>query len=162
MQRAWAICAVWLLCLFGAQNAAAVEPIRVGMTVALTGPYAELGRMQYEGAQMWADDLNERGALLGRRVELVYYDDESDPAKSADLYEKLIMQDGVDLLLGPYSSDITMAASSVAERHMSSRIDNLQNTPDQRLSIAQAKVFVADHLCQDIPVNPGSDAVPHG
>jgi branched-chain amino acid transport system substrate-binding protein len=117
MLRAWAICTVWLLSLCGAQSAVAVEPIRVGMTVALTGPYAELGKMQYEGAQMWANDLNERGALLGRSVELVYYDDESDPAKSAELYEKLITQDGVDLLLGPYSSDITMAASSVAERH---------------------------------------------
>jgi branched-chain amino acid transport system substrate-binding protein len=117
MQRAWAICALLIVCLSGAQSAAAVEPVRVGMTVSLTGPYAELGKMELEGAQMWVDDLNGRGALLGRPVKLVYYDDESDPATSAALYEKLIVQDGVDLLLGPYASDITMAASSVAERH---------------------------------------------
>lgn len=117
MRKAWTVSAIWMLCLFGAQAAIAAEPIRVGMTVSLTGPYAELGKMQYEGAQLWADDLNQRGALLGRPVELVYYDDESDPAKSAALYEKLIMQDGVELLLGPYSSDITLAASNVAERH---------------------------------------------
>jgi branched-chain amino acid transport system substrate-binding protein len=55
--------------------------------------------------------------LLGRGVELVYYDDQSSPETSARLYERLITQDKVDLLLGPYGSDITMAASTVAEQH---------------------------------------------
>jgi len=55
--------------------------------------------------------------LLGRKVEIVYYDDKSDAATSARLYERLINEDKVDLLLGPYSSDLTMAASTVAENH---------------------------------------------
>jgi branched-chain amino acid transport system substrate-binding protein len=55
--------------------------------------------------------------LLGRPVKLVHYDDRSDPATSARLYERLIKEDRVDLLLGPYSSDITLAASTVAEEH---------------------------------------------
>jgi branched-chain amino acid transport system substrate-binding protein len=95
----------------------AAEPIRVGVTASLTGAYAKLGQDQLSGIRMWADDINARGALLGRKVEIVHYDDASDPEKSAALYERLITQDKVDLLLGPYSSDITLAASRVAERH---------------------------------------------
>ena len=98
-------------------NAMAAEPIRVGVTASLTGQYAELGQDQLNGMQMWADDLNDRGALLGRRVKIVHYDDGSDPDRSAALYEQLITVDRVDLLLGPYSSDITYAASAVAELH---------------------------------------------
>jgi branched-chain amino acid transport system substrate-binding protein len=85
--------------------------------VSLTGEYAALGKDQFEGMQMWADDLNARGALLGRKVKLIHYDDASSPEKSARLYERLITEDKVDLLLGPYSSDITLAASRVAESH---------------------------------------------
>jgi len=92
-------------------------PIRVGVTISLSGEFAVLGRDELQGMQMWADDLNRRGALLGRKVEIVHYDDESDPDKSAELYERLITTDKVDLLLGPYGSDITYAASAVAERH---------------------------------------------
>jgi len=92
-------------------------PTRVGVTVSLSGEYAVSGKLELEGIRMWVHDVNQRGALLGHRVELVYYDDESSPATSARLYERLITQDKVDLLLGPYGSDITMAASTVAEQH---------------------------------------------
>ncbi|MGB5623469.1 MAG: amino acid ABC transporter substrate-binding protein [Gammaproteobacteria bacterium] len=92
-------------------------PIRVGVTVSLSGKFAVLGKDELQGMQMWADDVNRRGALLGRKVVIVHYDDESDPDKSAELYERLITTDKVDLLLGPYGSDITYAASAVAERH---------------------------------------------
>jgi len=92
-------------------------PIRVGITVSLTGEYAAPGEDELGGAQMWASDVNERGALLGRKVEIVYYDDKSDAATSAQLYERLINEDKVDLLLGPYSSQLTLAASTVAEKY---------------------------------------------
>ncbi|MCG6865305.1 MAG: amino acid ABC transporter substrate-binding protein [Thiogranum sp.] len=92
-------------------------PIRVGVTVSLSGEYAVSGKLELEGIRMWVHDINQRGALLGQRVELVYYDDKSEPATSATLYERLITQDKVDLLLGPYGSNITMAASTVAEQH---------------------------------------------
>jgi branched-chain amino acid transport system substrate-binding protein len=100
--------------LFAAE---APTPIRVGASVSLTGDLAALGREDLHGMQMWADDVNARGALLGRKVEIVYYDDASDPEQSARLYERLISEDQVDLLLGPYGSDLTYAASAVAERH---------------------------------------------
>ncbi|MFQ5643975.1 MAG: amino acid ABC transporter substrate-binding protein [Thiogranum sp.] len=92
-------------------------PIRVGITVSLTGDYAAPGSDELSGAQMWASDVNSRGALLGRKVEIVYYDDRSDAATSARLYERLINEDKVDLLLGPYSSELTLAASTVAEKY---------------------------------------------
>ena len=106
-----------LCLLMGMSVSQAAEPIRVGVTASLTGAYAKLGQDQLSGIRMWADDINARGALLGHKVEIVHYDDASDPEKSAALYERLITQDKVDLLLGPYSSDITLAASRVAERH---------------------------------------------
>jgi branched-chain amino acid transport system substrate-binding protein len=93
------------------------EPIKVGITVSLTGEYAAPGKDALSGAQMWASDVNGRGALLGRKVEIVYYDDKSDAATSARLYERLINEDKVDLLLGPYSSELTLEASTVAEKH---------------------------------------------
>lgn len=92
-------------------------PVRVGVTIAVTGQYAVPGQAALEGILLWVHDVNQRGGLLGRRVELVHYDDRSDPQTSERLYERLITDDRVDLLLGPYGSDITMAASWAAERH---------------------------------------------
>jgi branched-chain amino acid transport system substrate-binding protein len=103
--------------LFPQVSPAAEPPIRVGVTVSLSGSYAAQGKEQLEGIEMWADDLNARGALLGRPVKIVYYDDKSDPDTSAALYERLISKDKVDLLLGPYSSGLTLAASKVAEQY---------------------------------------------
>jgi branched-chain amino acid transport system substrate-binding protein len=103
--------------VFWPQAAAGVEPIKVGVTVSLSGEYAAPGSEQLQGIQMWAHDLNARGALLGRPVEIVYYDDKSDAETSEALYERLVSEDKVDLLLGPYSSNLTLAASRVAERH---------------------------------------------
>lgn len=104
-----------LVCL--AQASAGVGPIRVGVTVSLSGDYAAPGSEELKGVQMWANDLNARGALLGRPVQIVYYDDKSDPAACEALYERLVNEDKVDLLLGPYSSELTLVASRVAERH---------------------------------------------
>lgn len=104
------------LALTLAVGAHAVEPVRIGTTQSLTGPLEEFGTNQLRGLQMWVGDVNARGELLGRPVELVHYDDGSDPARSAQLYKKLIQEDQVDLLVGPYSSNITLAASQVAEQ----------------------------------------------
>jgi branched-chain amino acid transport system substrate-binding protein len=93
------------------------KDIVVGTSVALTGKYARTGQEQLQGFQMWVDEANARGGLLGQKVKLVHYDDESKPETGAKLYEKLITDDKVDLLIGPYSSDVTMAASTVAEKH---------------------------------------------
>jgi branched-chain amino acid transport system substrate-binding protein len=106
-----------LAAMIFSQPSPAAEPIRVGVTASLSGEFDAQGREQLNGIEMWAHDLNARGALLGRPVEIVYYDDKSDPKTSAALYERLIAEDKVDLLLGPYSSGLTLTASAVAEQH---------------------------------------------
>ena len=89
----------------------------VGASAALTGKYARTGQDQLNGFMMWVEDINARGGLLGHKVKLVHYDDESKPETGAKLYEKLITDDKVDLLIGPYSSAVTMAAGAVAEKY---------------------------------------------
>jgi branched-chain amino acid transport system substrate-binding protein len=107
-------CIVALSLAAGAQSA---ETITIGTTQSLTGPFQNFGTEQLRGLQMWVDDVNGRGMLLGQPVELVHYDDASDAARSVTLYGKLIEQDKVDLLVGPYSSELTLEASKVAEQH---------------------------------------------
>ncbi|NIR85563.1 MAG: amino acid ABC transporter substrate-binding protein [Gammaproteobacteria bacterium] len=98
-------------------SALAQGEVVVGASVALTGKYSRTGEEQLNGIQMWVEDVNAAGGLLGKKVHLVHYDDESKPDTGARLYEKLITDDEVDLLLGPYSSSVTLAASTVAEKH---------------------------------------------
>ena len=108
-------CFVLALALSGAAQSA--EPIKIGTTQSLTGHYSEFGIEQLRGLQMWAADVNARGALLGRPVEIVHYDDGSRDAGSVAGFTKLIEQDKVDLLVGPYSSSLTLKASLVAEKY---------------------------------------------
>ena len=107
----------WSIMAGTAAVAAQAADVVVGASVALTGKYARTGQEQLQGFQMWVEEVNARGGLLGRKVALKYYDDESKPETGAKLYEKLITDDKVDLLIGPYSSDVTLAASTVAEKH---------------------------------------------
>jgi len=115
--RAFLVASLALWCAIGLQSALAAEPIKLGATASLSGVYAGPGQDQLEGIKMWVHDINARGALLGRKVELVYYDDESDADTVRRLYQRLINDDKVDLLIGPYSSDLTLVASDVAEQH---------------------------------------------
>jgi branched-chain amino acid transport system substrate-binding protein len=95
----------------------AQAPIRIGASLSLTGTYAKLGKNQHEGYQLCQKDLNAKGGLLGRKIEFVVYDDQSLPPTGVRLYEKLITEDKVDLLLAPYSSGITDAVANVNERY---------------------------------------------
>jgi branched-chain amino acid transport system substrate-binding protein len=108
------LCALTLILCGGAY---AKEPIKIGTTQSLTGHYEVFGIEQLRGLQMWVADINARGSLLGRTVELVYYDDGSRSARSEDGYTRLIEQDKVDFLVGPYSSALTLRASAVTEQY---------------------------------------------
>src|SRR6266852_3479769 len=98
-------------------GADAQGPIRIGASLSLTGTYAKLGKYQHEGYQLCQKDLNAQGGLLGRKVEFVVYDDQSTPATGVRLYEKLITEDKVDAVMGPYSSPITEAVVNVTEKY---------------------------------------------
>lgn len=97
--------------------ALAEKPIRIGATVSNEGQYAKLSYMVKHGYEVWIRDINKRGGLLGRRVELVTYDDKSNKDLVGPLYEKLINEEKVDLVLSPYGSTLTMRAAEVAEKH---------------------------------------------
>src|SRR6266478_2482991 len=101
----------------GGLPAEAQGPIRIGASLSLTGTYAKLGRNQHEGYKLCVKDLNTKGGLLGRKVELVVYDDQSTPATAVRLYEKLITEDRVDGVMGPYSSPVTEASVNVTEKY---------------------------------------------
>lgn len=113
----WRLSALLAAALLVLGMTAEAQDIVVGASVALTGKYARTGQDQLHGFEMWLADVNAHGGLLGRKVRIVYYDDESKPETGARLYEKLINDDKVDLLIGPYASSVTMAASTVAEKY---------------------------------------------
>lgn len=103
---------------FAAAGGADAQPsLRIGASLSQTGPYALLGQNQLRGYQLCVKHANEKGGLLGRRLELVVADDRSEPEVAARVYEKLIVRDRVDAILGPYSSPITEAVADLAEKH---------------------------------------------
>src|ERR1700744_5335985 len=79
-------------------------PIRIGMSMPQTGGLAGGGKSSLLGIEIWRDDINAKGGLLGRKIELVVYDDKSSAAETPALYSKLIDVDKVDLLFAPYAT----------------------------------------------------------
>jgi branched-chain amino acid transport system substrate-binding protein len=80
------------------------QPIKIGMSMAQTGGLAAGGKASLLGIEIWRDDINARGGLLGRKVELVVYDDKSSAAETPAIYAKLLDIDKVDLLFAPYAT----------------------------------------------------------
>jgi branched-chain amino acid transport system substrate-binding protein len=93
------------------------SPITIGLAVSTTGKNAEPGQDTLRGAQLWVKQVNADGGVSGHPVKLTYYDDQSDPHTSAKLVEKLISQDHVDFIIGPYSSGAESAAAVVTEKY---------------------------------------------
>ena len=110
-----------LLCSLGLIPAQAAEPVRIGYSIAKTGLFAQAAPSQITAYELWANQVNAAGGLdvAGERrpVELVWFDDESDPAKSAQIYEKLISDEKVDLLLAPWGTPHHLNVAGVVERH---------------------------------------------
>jgi branched-chain amino acid transport system substrate-binding protein len=93
------------------------DPIVIGGSLALTGFLGPTGVIHQLTGELFVDRLNERGGLLGRPVEWIVIDDESVPDRAAAAYERLITEDNVDLLMGPYATGPISAAIRVAERY---------------------------------------------
>jgi ABC-type branched-subunit amino acid transport system substrate-binding protein len=98
-----------------AQNAQA--PIRIGSTLALTGPLAATSLVHKVVGEIYVEQLNRRGGLLGRKVEWIVKDDQSKPDLARTLYEQLVTSDKVDLLMGPYATGAILSAMGVAQRY---------------------------------------------
>lgn len=104
------------------EDPAGEDVYTLGFTTSLSGIYAEESDRQTKGLILWIDQINDQGGLrlsTGELITLTYqlYDDRSDPEQVKLLYEKLILEDEVDLLIGPYSSDLNDAAAFVANQY---------------------------------------------
>ena len=108
--RAFGFGALIVALAFQSSAAHAADPIRIGLSLSLTGPTAAAGKQVLAGLKIWRDDVNAKGGLLLRPVELVYYDDQGNPANAPGIYTKLMTVDKVDLLIGPYSTNVIAAA----------------------------------------------------
>jgi branched-chain amino acid transport system substrate-binding protein len=95
----------------------AQQPIRIGASLSQTGGFATLGQNQLRGYQLCIKQANEKGGVLGRKLELIVEDDRSQAATAVGIYEKLITQVKVDAILGPYSSPLVEAVADVSEKY---------------------------------------------
>jgi len=91
--------------------------VLLGGAISQTGRYAEPAGRQVNSIKLWVDEVNARGGLLGHKIKLILLDDKSDTQTAIKLYEKLITEDKVDVLLAPYSSGITEAVANINERY---------------------------------------------
>ena len=99
--------------------ARAAEPIKIGFGMSLTGPNAPAGKMFLLGREIWRDEANAKGGLLGRPIQFVYYDDQSNPSLVPGIYSKLIDVDKVDLVMSAYSTNqIAPAMPIVMQKKM--------------------------------------------
>ena len=93
------------------------DPIKVGGALALTGVWAETGKLIKEGLDFWLQDVNKRGGLLGRPVEMIIYDNEGSPEKAVTYYERVITVDKADLITGSTPSIPFAAVMPLAEKY---------------------------------------------
>ncbi|MGD9615945.1 MAG: amino acid ABC transporter substrate-binding protein [Alphaproteobacteria bacterium] len=93
------------------------EPITIGFSMALTGPLAVNGKSGLLATQIWAEDVNAKGGLLGRPVKLVYYDDQSNPSQVPGIYTKLLDVDKVDFVVSGYATNISAPAMPIVIGH---------------------------------------------
>jgi branched-chain amino acid transport system substrate-binding protein len=89
------------------------EPIKIGFSMALTGPLSPNGKQALLGMKIWEEETNAKGGLLGRPVKLIYYDDQTNPSTVPGIYTKLLDVDKVDLVLGGYATNMVAPAMPV-------------------------------------------------
>ena len=92
-------------------------PIRVGSTLALTGPLSATAQIHKLAGEIYIEQVNKRGGWLGRPIEWIVKDDQSKPDLARTLYEQLVTADKVDLLIGPYATGAILSAMGVAQRY---------------------------------------------
>src|SRR3989440_5337608 len=101
-----AVAVAFVLAGAGAFVARAADPIKIGFGMALTGGLSANGKPALLALQIWKDDINRKGGLLGRPVELVFYDDQTNPATVPGIYSKLLDVDRVDLVISGYGTNL--------------------------------------------------------
>ena len=108
--RGWMVAGLVVALLVGADGptyvARAADPIKIGFGMALTGGLSANGKPALLAMQIWKDDVNKKGGLLGRPVELIYYDDQTNPSTVPGIYTKLLEVDRVDLITSGYGTNL--------------------------------------------------------
>jgi branched-chain amino acid transport system substrate-binding protein len=105
--------------LMGAPEPSTAQAIKIGFAMSLTGPNAGAGKMFLVGRELWKDEVNTKGGLLGRPVQFVYYDDQSTPSLVPGIYAKLLDVDKVDLVVSPFGTNqIAPAMPVVMQKYM--------------------------------------------
>jgi branched-chain amino acid transport system substrate-binding protein len=145
----------------GATSPQNTTPIKIGISLSLSGDFSADGKAFQQGYQLWADDVNAHGGLLGRKVTLDIVSDASSTDQVQTNYQKLITVDKADLVFGPYSTLLTKPASVVANRYGYAMIEGagggpsvftqgLHNLFDVSLPVANSLVPLAQYL-QSLP-----------
>src|SRR5947209_1122395 len=101
----------------GGQTPKNTAPIKIGISLSFSGDFSDDGKAFQQGYQLWADDINAHGGILGRKVTLDILSDASSPDQVQTNYQKLITVDKVDLVFGPFSTLLTKPSSVVANRY---------------------------------------------
>ena len=102
--------------VLGAFGALAADPIKIGSVLSVTGPAAFLGDPELKTLQLYVDDINKKGGVLGRPLQLVHYDDGSDANKANGFAKRLLEDDKVDVLVGGTTTGSTMSMVPLAEK----------------------------------------------
>ena len=139
-------CTLILSTASNTRRAEADDPIRIGFSMALTGALAGAGKAALLSMQIWAEDINSTGGLLGRQVELVYYDDQTNPSLVPGIYTKLINIDRVDLLVSGYGTATIVPAMPI--------IMNYNRLFLTLFALAGNEEFQYDRYFQIMPAGP--------
>lgn len=111
------LCLVSLLVWLTSTICLAQEPVRIGLSLGLTGRFAAISDALNKGIRLWEKDVNQSGGILGKPVHVIIKDDGSLPENAQSIYKQLIEDDQVDFLFAPYSSILTEAVLPIAETH---------------------------------------------
>jgi branched-chain amino acid transport system substrate-binding protein len=141
---------------------AQTQPIKVGGTLALTGPLSATAVMQKIAGEIYVEQLNKRGGWLGRPVEYVLKDDQSRPDVARTLYEQLITVDKVDLITGPYATGAILSAMGVAQRYNKILLHNTFGLPSMAKYDMQFSVSGGAYEIESVWPNLVFDAVASG
>jgi branched-chain amino acid transport system substrate-binding protein len=143
-----------ILAAAGAMPARAADPIKIGFSCEETGGSAASGRQFLLAAQIWAEGVNAKGGLLGRKVELIHYDDQSNPALVPGIYTKLLDVDKIDLVIAS-GTNYSAAAMPLLIQHKVMVLDTL--------ALAVNDEFHYDRFFQTMPYGPhGKEAISAG
>src|ERR1700733_4936683 len=117
MMKMLALAAATACALAASGPANAADPVKIGVALSQTGNLADSAAPYFKGLDLWREQVNARGGLAGLPVEFVVYDDRSDPATAARLYERLITSDKVDFVISSLGSATAATGSAIAEKH---------------------------------------------